>query len=88
MHCKFESAEILNVIGIVQRRREQHSEALVSFAKATLATPLDYRIQYNLALAYLGVDQKGLAIQSLQRAIEIFPHYSRALSKLSEITGF
>jgi|GEM_PF-2650446 len=85
-NCKVQSAELHNIAGVIARRRHLPAAAVEAFSKAAHFTPLDYRIQYNLALAYLEDHQKGRAIHALYRAVEIFPDYDKAASKLREVS--
>lgn len=84
-NCKFQSAEIHNIEGIIARRQKRHEEALLAFRNAAKAAPGDYRIRYNLALSYLETGNNDRGIAALRRAIEIFPAYERAAMKLQEI---
>lgn len=54
------------------------SDALIALQQASLLTPTDAKISYNLGLLYGQTEQPGLAIKTLEETIRLKPNYRDA----------
>ena len=53
-------------------------QALAALTQANKLAPTDAKILYNLALVYNKLNQKDLAIQTLEETIKLKPNYDHA----------
>ena len=82
--CKLSphSAEALNILGSSFIELSQYDNAIKAFKQAILAKPLLADPYNNIAWAYRAIGNKALAIQNFEKAFELAPEATEALSGL------
>lgn len=73
-----ESGELLDYLGDLYFWREDYDKAASIFIRAAESKPSDARLQYRIADATVRAGNPLSAIQYLERALQIKPHYGEA----------
>ena len=75
---------ILNLLGVIQKRRGRLSDALDSFRRGTVLEPANHSPWYNLGNTLLGMGEYAEAAPALKRAAELKPKDSETMRLLGQ----
>ncbi len=81
------TVETLNNLAVSLRKRGKTKEAIKAYRQALKKEPDNEKIHYNIAVAYLDTKRNDLAIQHLEKAVEINPEFDRAAKLLGKIAN-
>lgn len=79
-----------NNLGNIYARQHKYDLAIASYKEATCVDPNDAGVYYNLAVVYSLKNEKGLSIESLQKAValnRIYLEVAKADSSFNNIRG-
>ncbi|MBF0528800.1 MAG: tetratricopeptide repeat protein [Deltaproteobacteria bacterium] len=82
-----DSVFILNRMAISLRKDKKYKEALTSYTKALLLSPLDENLHFNVARLFIEMGDLANAEKSLQRALSLNPEFERATKLLDGVQG-
>jgi Tfp pilus assembly protein PilF len=82
-----DNAATLEQYGLVLMLQERPKEAVTAFERATQLDSSSASAAYNLAVAYLGLDDRASAIRSLDEALRRQPAYEAAQRLRAQIAG-
>ncbi|HEX3484229.1 MAG TPA: tetratricopeptide repeat protein, partial [Micropepsaceae bacterium] len=70
---------LLNLLGVIQKRRGRLADALATFRKGIEIEPANHSPWYNLGNSLLGMGEFGEAVDALKRATELKPKDSETM---------
>jgi len=87
LRIRYPAAEgyVSNVLGVEYLHLEQYTEAQECFERAIALLPQDAASHWDLALAYIGLNQPDRAKPQLRRALELAPHLTATLQSLNAL---
>lgn len=80
-----DSADVLNLLGMIAQSRGMHNEAVNYFYKAAANAPHHYPIFFNLAVSLGALGKYLEAIESYQKVLQLRPDCKEALLALGNI---
>ncbi len=80
-----ECIEVFNLMAIILRRKNQIPEAIKYYKMALKRSPNDVRILFNLALAYLHLEEMDQGIYFLKKVLSINTSHDRAEQLLQAV---
>ena len=80
-----ESINLLNRMAIAYRKDRKFDEALTTYRKAVMLSPLDEGLYYNVARLFFDMGNRKSGTQALRKALSINPKFERAAKLLVEV---
>ncbi|MBF0475732.1 MAG: tetratricopeptide repeat protein [Deltaproteobacteria bacterium] len=74
-----------NLLGIVLRKQSRYHEAISAYQRAIEHAPDDENLHFNLGRAFIEANNKDLAIQEFEKALEISPNFEVAKRMLDRL---
>ncbi len=84
---KYENVELCNLAAIVSRKRNDIKGAIGFYLQALDKSPSDYKIMYNLALAYRQMKEYKKALEYTKLIKKIEPGFTKADQLLAALTA-
>ncbi|MDR2302644.1 MAG: tetratricopeptide repeat protein, partial [Deltaproteobacteria bacterium] len=79
------TTNVYNSLGIIYRRQGRFEESVKAYHKAVLVHPEDENIYFNLARAYLELNDPKSASEALKTAIKLNPEFAPARDLLRAV---
>ena len=78
------NGNLINMLGVIQKRRGRIDEALETFRRGTELDPNNHSPWYNLGNTLLGIGKPEAAVAPLQHAVRLAPREAEALRVLGQ----
>lgn len=79
--------ESLNMLGVLLKRKRKFESAVRAFEEARQMSPGDYRIHFNLGMAYEDMGDEPKALMAYQSACDIAPDFEKSKQRIAILSA-